>query len=79
LQDVLFIVNRIDDLVFITDFRMINHNKKHLTKLEEIEGMIKSGEFKNTWFIFDGGLKSKLILEEARKTATKVITSVATI
>lgn len=36
--------------------------------------MIKSGKFKNTWFTFDGGLKSKLILEEARKTAAKVIT-----
>jgi len=74
LQDVLFIVNRIYGLVFITDFRIINHNKKHLTKPEEIEGMIKSGEFKNTWFIFFFCLKSKLILEEARKTATKVVT-----
>ena len=61
-------------MVFITGFRIINHTKKHLTKPEEIEGMINSGEFKNTWFIFDGGLKSKLILEEERKTSTKVIT-----
>ncbi len=42
LQDLLIYVERFNGLNFITDFKIINHNKKHLTKPEEIAREIKS-------------------------------------
>ncbi len=75
LQDLLIYVERFNGLNFITDFKIINHNKKHLTKPEEIAREIKSGKIKkNSWFIIDGGLKSKELLKEARMHSIKLVT-----
>jgi len=75
LQDVLIYVERFNGLNFIVDFKVINHNKKHLTKPEEITRAIESGKIKkNSWLIIDGGLKSKELLKEARKNRIKLIT-----
>lgn len=46
LQDVLFIIERYKDSNFISDFRIINHNKRHLTKPKEIIEAIKTGKIK---------------------------------
>jgi hypothetical protein len=46
LQDVLFTVDRYKGLNFISDFRIINHNKRHLTKQKEIIKAIKVGKIK---------------------------------
>lgn len=46
LQDVLFTVDRYKGLNFISDFRIINHNKRHLTKPKEIIKAIKTGKIK---------------------------------
>jgi len=46
LQDVLFTVERYKGSNFITDFRIINHNKRHLTKPKEIIKAIKTGKIK---------------------------------
>ena len=43
LQDVLFTVERYKGLNFIVDFRIVNHNKRHLTKPQEIRKAIKTG------------------------------------
>jgi hypothetical protein len=75
LQDLLIYVERSNGLNFITDFKVINHNKKHLTKPEEIAREIKSGKIKkNSWLIIDGGLKSKELLKEARAHSIKLVT-----
>lgn len=46
LQDVLFTVERYKGLNFIDDFRIVNHNKRHLTKQQEIIKAIKTGKIK---------------------------------
>jgi hypothetical protein len=46
LQDVLFTTLAYKGLNFITDFKIINHNKRHRTKPEEVTEMIKSGKAK---------------------------------
>jgi hypothetical protein len=46
LQDVLFTVERYKGLNFIVDFRIVNHNKRHLTKPQEIAKAIKTGKIK---------------------------------
>ena len=46
LQDVLLTVDRYKGLNFISDFRIINHNKRHLTKPKEIIKAIKTGKIK---------------------------------
>ncbi len=46
LQDVLFTVERYKGPNFITDFRIINHNKRHLTNPQEIAKAIKTGKIK---------------------------------
>ncbi len=75
LQDLLIYVERFNGLNLITDFKIINHNKKHLTKPEEIAKEIRSGKIKkNSWLIIDGGLKSKELLKEARIHTIKLVT-----
>jgi hypothetical protein len=75
LQDLLITVERFNGLNYITDFKIINHNKKHLTKQEEIAKAIKSGKIKkNSWLVIDGGLKSKDLLKEARINSIKLVT-----
>ncbi len=75
LQDVLIFVERVNGLNFITDFKIINHNKKHLTKQEEIAKAIVSGKIKKySWTIIDGGLKSKELLKVAREHSIKLVT-----
>ena len=46
LQDVLFTVERYKGFNFIVDFRIVNHNKRHLTKPQEIAKAIKTGKIK---------------------------------
>ena len=46
LQDLLLTVERYNGLNFITDFKIINHNKRHKTKPEEVVEMIKCGKVK---------------------------------
>ena len=46
LQDVLLTVERYKGLNFIVDFRIVNHNKRHLTKPQEIAKAIKTGKIK---------------------------------
>ncbi len=46
LQDVLFTVERYKGLNYIVDFRIVNHNKRHLTKPQEIAKAIKTGKIK---------------------------------
>lgn len=75
LQDLLIHVERSNGLNLITDFKIINHNKKHLTKPEEVAREIQSGKIKkNNWLIIDGGLKSKELLKEARVHSIKLVT-----
>ena len=58
-QDVLFTTELFEGMDYITDFKVINHNKRHLTKPKEIEKAIKSGKIrKGDGIIIDGGLKS---------------------
>jgi len=47
LQDVLFTVERYKDVNFSYDFRIINHNKRHRTKPQEITWAIKTGKINN--------------------------------
>jgi len=75
LQDVLFTTENRKDLNIITDFKIINHNKKHLTKPQEIVKAIREGKIrKGDWLVIDGGLKSREIMREARKAGVKVAT-----
>lgn len=69
----LIVVERVNGLNFIVDFKIINHTKKHLTH-EEIKS-IKTGKIrKNSWLIIDEGLKSKELLREARINSVKLVT-----
>jgi len=75
LQDVLFTTENCKGLNIITDFKIINHNKRHLTKNQEIVKAIREGKIRRgDWLVIDGGLKSKEIMREARKAGVKVVT-----
>ena len=75
LQDVLFTVERYKGVNFIYDFKIINHNKRHRTKPQEIMEAIKTGKIKKgDWFVIDGGLKAGKLMREARKAGVKVAT-----
>lgn len=75
LQDVLFTTEQYEGLLFISDFTIINHTKRHRTKPKEIVKAIKEGKIRRgDWVIIDGGLKSGEIMREARKAGVKVIT-----
>jgi hypothetical protein len=74
-QDVLFTTELFEGMDYITDFKVINHNKRHLTKPKEIEKAIKSGKIrKGDWIIIDGGLKSGKIAKESRSSGVKLVT-----
>jgi hypothetical protein len=74
-QDILFTTERFEGMDYIIDFKVINHNKRHLTKPKEIEKAIKSGKIKaGDWIIIDGGLKSGKIAKEARRKGVKLVT-----
>jgi len=75
LQDVLLTVKRCGGLNYISRFKIINHNKRHLSKPKELAKMIETGEIRSgDWFIYDGGLKSGENAREARKAGVKVVT-----
>ena len=75
LQDVLFTTEQYEGLLFISDFTIINHTKRHRTKPKEIVKAIKEGKIRRgDWVIIDGGLKSGEIMREVRKAGVKVIT-----
>lgn len=75
LQDVLITVERYKDVNFIYDFRIVNHNKRHRTKPQEIIEAIKTGKIKKgDWIIIDGGLKAGKLMQEARKAGVKIVT-----
>jgi len=75
LQDVLLTVKRCGGRNYISHFKIINHNKRHLSKPKELAKMIKTGEIRSgDWFIYDGGLKSGENLREGRKAGVKVVT-----
>lgn len=79
LQDILITITIYDGLSFVTDFKIINHNKKHLTKPEELAKAIESGKIsKNSWHIIDGGLKSAKLLRAAREKSVKLVTRLNT-
>ena len=46
LQDLLLTIERYKGLNFISDFRIINHNKRHLTKPKELIKAMKTGKLK---------------------------------
>ena len=78
LQDVLLTVKLYGGRNYISRFKIINHNKRHLSKPKELAKMIKTGEIKSgDWFIYDGGLKSGENAREARKAGVKVVTRLA--
>ena len=73
-QDVLFGVERYEGVSFIHDFKIINHNKRHLTKPQEIIKAIETGKIKKgEWVILDGGFKSGKLVRAARDAAVKLI------
>ncbi len=56
LQDVLLTVKRCKGRNYISIFKIINHNKRHLSKPKELAKMIKNGKIRRgDWFIYDGG------------------------
>jgi hypothetical protein len=74
LQDVLFGVERYEGLSFIHDFKIINHNKRHRTKPQEIIKAIETGKIKKgEWVILDGGFKSGKLVRAARDAGVKLI------
>lgn len=75
LQDFLLTVKRFENRNYISTFKIINHNKRHLSKPKELGKMIETGEIRRgNWFIYDGGLKSLENLKEGRKAGVKVVT-----
>ena len=75
LQDVLLTVKRCGGRNYISLFKIVNHNKRHLSKPKELAKMIKTGKIRRgDWFIYDGGLKSRENLREARKAGVRVVT-----
>ena len=56
MQDVLFTTENCKGLSIITNFKIINHNKKHLTKPQEIVKAIREGKIRrDEWLVIDGG------------------------
>ena len=75
LQDVLLTVKRCGGLNYISLFKIVNHNKRHLSKPKELAKMINTGKIRSgDWFIYDGGLKSGENLKEARKAGVQMVT-----
>ena len=59
LQDLLLTVKRCGRRNYIAMFKIINHNKRHISKPKELVKMVKTGKIKSgDWFIYDGVLKS---------------------
>ena len=55
LQDVLFTTENCKGLNIITDFKIINHNKRHLTKPQEIVKAIREGKIRRgNWLVRRG-------------------------
>ena len=46
MQDVLFTTENYKGLNIITDFKIINHDKRHLTKPQEIVKAIREGKIR---------------------------------
>jgi len=75
LQDVLLTVKRCGGRDYISLLKIVNHNKRHLSKPKELAKMIKTGKIRSgDWFIYDGGLKSGENLKEARKAGVQMVT-----
>jgi hypothetical protein len=73
-RDVLFGVERYEGLSFIHDFKIINHNKRHRTKPQEVIKAIETGKIKKgEWVILDGGFKSGKLVRAARDAGVKLI------
>jgi hypothetical protein len=73
-QDVLFGVERYEGVSFIHDFEIINHNKRHRTKPQEIIKAIETGKIKKgEWVILDGSFKSGKLVRAARDAGVKLI------
>ena len=67
LQDVLFTVVRCKGLNFIVGFRIVNHNKRHLKKPQEIRKAIKTGKIKKGWItVFPDGTLKRRTLDDYR-------------
>ena len=75
-QDLLITTNRCKGIFnCISTFKIINHNKRHATKPQELAKLIRSGEIKKgDWYVYDGGLKSRKNVREGRKAGVKVVT-----
>ncbi|MBC8521535.1 MAG: hypothetical protein H8D26_06050, partial [Methanomicrobia archaeon] len=75
-QDLLITTNRCGGgRNYISTFKIINHNKRHATKPQELAKLISSGEIKKgDWYIYDGGLKSGENVREGRKAGVNVVT-----
>jgi len=74
LQDVLLGVVRYKDVIFIHDLKIINLNKRHLTKPQEITKAITAGKIKKgEWVILDGGFKSGELVRTARDAGVKLV------
>jgi len=59
-QDALLRVKRCGGCNYISRFKIINHNKRHLSKPKELAKMIKTGKIRRgEWFIYDGGFKCR--------------------
>ena len=73
-QDVLLGVERYEGVNFIHDFKIVNHNKRHRTKPQEIIKAIETGKIKKgEWVILDGGFKSGKLVRTARDAGVKLI------
>ena len=75
-QDLLLTTNRCEGgRNFISTFKIINHNKRHATKPQELAKLIGSGEIKKgDWYVYDGGLKSGKNVQEGRRAGVNVVT-----
>ena len=74
-QDLLLTTDRCGGINCISAFKIVNHNKRHATKPQELAKLIRSGEIKrNDWYVYDGGLKSGENVREGRKAGVNVVT-----
>ena len=74
-QDLLLTTDRCGGVNCISTFKIINHNKRHATKPQELAKLIRSGEIKRgDWYVYDGGLKSGENVREGRKAGVNVVT-----
>jgi hypothetical protein len=79
LNDVLLTVKRCGGRNYISLFKILNHNKRHLSKPKELAKMIKTGKIRRgDWYIYDGGLKSGENVRGARKAGVRVVTRLNT-